>query len=29
MVFDGFKENVGLKDSEFRFDVPRGVEVIS
>lgn len=29
MVFDDFKENVGLKDSEFRFDVPRGVEVIS
>jgi outer membrane lipoprotein carrier protein len=29
MVFEGFKENVGLKDSEFRFDVPQGVEVIS
>lgn len=29
LVFDGFKENVGLKDSEFRFDVPPGVEVIS
>jgi outer membrane lipoprotein carrier protein len=29
MVFDGLKENVGLKDSEFRFDVPKGVEVIS
>ncbi|MBK5256076.1 MAG: outer membrane lipoprotein carrier protein LolA [Vicinamibacteria bacterium] len=29
MVFAGFKENVGLKDSEFRFDVPKGVEVIS
>ena len=29
MVFDGFKENVGLKDKEFRFDVPKGVEVIS
>lgn len=29
MVFEGFKENVGLKDSEFRFDVPKGVEVIS
>ncbi len=29
LVFDGFKENVGLKDAEFRFDVPRGVEVIS
>ena len=29
LVFDGFRENVGLKDSEFRFDVPRGVEVIS
>lgn len=29
MVFDGFKENVGLTDSQFRFDVPKGVEVIS
>ncbi len=29
LVFDGFRENVGLKDAEFRFDVPRGVEVIS
>lgn len=29
MVFDGFRENVGLKDTEFRFDVPKGVEVIS
>jgi outer membrane lipoprotein carrier protein len=29
LVFGGFKENVGLKDAEFRFDVPRGVEVIS
>ncbi len=29
MVFDAFRENVGLKDSEFRFDVPKGVEVIS
>ena len=29
MVFDDFKENVGLADSQFRFDVPRGVEVIS
>jgi outer membrane lipoprotein carrier protein len=29
MVFSAFKENVGLKDSEFRFDVPKGVEVIS
>jgi outer membrane lipoprotein carrier protein len=29
MVFEGFKENVGLKDSEFRFDIPKGVEVIS
>ena len=29
MVFDGFKENVGLLDSEFRFEVPKGVEVIS
>lgn len=29
MVFDGFRENVGLLDSEFRFEVPKGVEVIS
>lgn len=29
MVFGDFKENVGLKNSEFRFDVPKGVEVIS
>ena len=29
MVFEGFRENVGLKDTEFRFDVPKGVEVIS
>jgi len=29
MVFSGFRENVGLKDSEFRFEVPKGVEVIS
>lgn len=29
LVFDGFKENVGLKDSEFHFEVPKGVEVIS
>jgi len=29
MVFRGFRENVGLKDTEFRFDVPKGVEVIS
>ena len=29
LVFEGFKENVGLKDSEFHFEVPRGVEVIS
>ncbi|MEO8359137.1 MAG: outer membrane lipoprotein carrier protein LolA [Vicinamibacteria bacterium] len=29
MVFSAFKENVGLKDSEFRFNVPKGVEVIS
>ena len=29
MVFTGFKENVGLRDSEFRFEVPKGVEVIS
>ncbi len=29
MVFTGFKENVGLKDAAFRFEVPQGVEVIS
>jgi outer membrane lipoprotein carrier protein len=29
LVFEGFKENVGLKDSEFHFEVPKGVEVIS
>jgi outer membrane lipoprotein carrier protein len=29
LVFEGFKENVGLKDSDFRFEVPKGVEVIS
>ena len=29
LVFEGFKENVGLSDSEFRFEVPKGVEVIS
>lgn len=29
MVFDGMKENPGLKDAEFRFEVPKGVEVIS
>ena len=29
LVFEGFKENVGLKDAEFRFAVPKGVEVIS
>ena len=28
-TFDAFKENVGLKDSLFRFEVPRGVEVVS
>jgi outer membrane lipoprotein carrier protein len=28
-TFDGFRENVGLKDSLFRFEVPRGVEVVS
>jgi outer membrane lipoprotein carrier protein len=27
--FDDLKENVGLKDDLFRFQVPRGVEVIS
>jgi outer membrane lipoprotein carrier protein len=29
LVFEGFKENVGLSDSAFRFEVPKGVEVIS
>ena len=29
LVFSDFKENVGLKDAQFRFDVPKGVEVIS
>jgi outer membrane lipoprotein carrier protein len=29
MVFENVKENVGLKESEFRFTVPKGVEVIS
>lgn len=29
MVFDSLKENPGLKDVEFRFEVPKGVEVIS
>jgi outer membrane lipoprotein carrier protein len=28
-AFDRFKENVGLADSLFRFQVPRGVEVVS
>ncbi len=28
-VFDGFRENVKLKDSLFEFEVPRGVEVVS
>ncbi|HEX6068267.1 MAG TPA: outer membrane lipoprotein carrier protein LolA, partial [Longimicrobiaceae bacterium] len=28
-TFDSFKENVGLPDSLFRFEVPRGVEVVS
>lgn len=28
-AFDGFKENNGLRDSLFRFEVPRGVEVVS
>jgi outer membrane lipoprotein carrier protein len=27
--FDRFKENVGLQDRLFRFEVPRGVEVVS
>ena len=29
LIFSAFRENVGLKDTEFRFDVPKGVEVIS
>ena len=29
MVFENVKENVGLKETEFRFQVPKGVEVIS
>jgi outer membrane lipoprotein carrier protein len=28
-VFDDIRENVGLEDRLFRFDVPRGVEVIT
>ena len=28
-TFDSFKENVGLRDSLFRFEVPRGVEVVA
>lgn len=28
-AFDRFKENTGLADSLFRFEVPRGVEVVS
>ncbi len=28
-AFDHVKENVGLRDALFRFDVPRGVEVVS
>jgi outer membrane lipoprotein carrier protein len=28
-LFQGFKENGGLPDSAFRFEVPRGVEVIT
>ncbi len=28
-AFDRFRENVGLDDSLFRFQVPRGVEVVS
>jgi outer membrane lipoprotein-sorting protein len=27
--FDRFKENVGLRDRLFRFEVPKGVEVVS
>lgn len=27
--FDGVRENVGLKDGIFRFEIPRGVEVVS
>lgn len=28
-TFDSFKENVGLRDSLFRFEIPRGVEVVA
>ena len=28
-AFDRFKENVGVEDRQFRFEVPRGVEVVS
>ena len=28
-AFDGFKENVGLDDALFRFEVPTGVEVVT
>jgi len=28
-TFDRFKENVGLDDAQFRFQVPKGVEVVS
>ena len=28
-TFDSFKENVGLRDSLFEFEVPRGVEVVA
>jgi len=27
--FDGIRENLGLADKLFRFEVPRGVEVIA
>jgi outer membrane lipoprotein-sorting protein len=27
--FDDIRENVGLKDRLFRFEIPRGVEVVS
>ena len=28
-AFDRFRENVGLGDGRFRFQVPKGVEVVS
>jgi outer membrane lipoprotein-sorting protein len=28
-TFDDIRENVGLRDQLFRFDVPKGVEVVT